>query len=289
LFILVVVCAIVSALDRVGVSSALQEHITSSGGVENVGAHSCDPHTEDGDGATCVASTGSSLNQLRLHQSRGQIADQMLSQKRAPECTALAASSSAYRFRVFWWSRPKASALRAKAHLEAAGYRCIKEFVKRNWRDVDYVGLWSSDTECIMNFKGSESVSDFANNFNSKTVNAWGIPGVHAGLHTELKGLLELMDFALIRRTCKGKSLTITGHSLGGGLAQLFALLLNKRGDPLGAGIHADWLYTFGAMAVGTTTLTNDATKNGSIQAVSSGAQKRLIAATLQWMLPKIH
>jgi len=173
-------------------------------------------------------------------------------------CIALAACKSAY--------RGGKQADDAKADVEAAGFQFIKEFSVKQGDDTDYVGLWSSHRQCLMNFRGSSSRQDFMNSMNATPVSAWGIPGVHAGIKNELEGLIKVMNFSLIRRTCTNKALTVTGHSLGGGLAQLFSLVLNQVGDPLNAGIKVDFLYTFGGMSVGTTDLPNHGSPSGCIR-----------------------
>jgi len=153
----------------------------------------------------------------------------------------------------------------AKRYLKThTPFKLVKGFKKNT--DRDYCGLWSSGTECILNFKGSNTVNDFINDLQADRVSAWGLRDIHKGIKRELKGLLEKMDFELIRNTCKGKTLSVTGHSLGGGMAQLFAVLLNKKEDPLKAGIKVDYIFVFGAMPVAVQTLTNDATSNGEFK-----------------------
>merc|ERR1719387_2895350 len=57
------------------------------------------------------------------------------------------------------------------------------------------------------------------------------------------------MDFSEIRGICTG-GLTVTGHSLGGGLAQMFSMVINKKDDPMNAKLTVNSLYTFGAMPI---------------------------------------
>jgi len=149
------------------------------------------------------------------------------------------------------------------------------------------VGLWSSGTECILNFKGSESANDFINDLQADPVSAWGLRDIHKGIKRELKGLLEKMDFELIRNTCKGKTLSVTGHSLGGGMAQLFAVLLNKKEDPLNAGITVDYIFSFGAMPVAVKTLTNDATPNGEFKGLQFYNAMRRLFRMRTWFRKK--
>merc|ERR1711869_77080 len=90
---------------------------------------------------------------------------------------------------------------------------------------------------------------------------------VHLGVKVEFEALLAKMQsndgLAKIKETCTS-GLTLAGHSLGGGTSQLMATLLNKKGDPLGAGLTVDHLFWFGPMPfVKDTAATNDKRKNG--------------------------
>jgi len=178
-------------------------------------------------------------------------------------CTMLAAATAAYTYSLFTDKLAEGATRYLSTHTP---FRLVKEFKKKTVFDRDYVGLWSSGTECILNFKGSRSANDFIRDLQANLVSAWGLRDIHKGIKSELEGLLEKMDFELIRNTCKGKTLSVTGHSLGGGMAQLFAVLLNKKEDPLKAGIKVDYIFVFGAMPVAVKTLTNDATPNGEFK-----------------------
>lgn len=52
--------------------------------------------------------------------------------------------------------------------------------------------------------------------------------------------------------------LTLTGYSLGGSLAGLLGHILNRKDDPLKAGLTVDYLYTFGSTPISKRTLGND-------------------------------
>merc|ERR1712118_587564 len=90
---------------------------------------------------------------------------------------------------------------------------------------------------------------------------------VHLGVKVEFEALLAKMQsndgLAKIKETCTS-GLTLAGHSLGGGTSQLMATLLNKKGDPLGAGLTVDHLFGFGPMPfVKDTAATNDKSADG--------------------------
>jgi len=53
---------------------------------------------------------------------------------------------------------------------------------------------------------------------------------------------------ARIRSRCK--RLTLAGHSVGGSLAGLLGHLLNRKDDPLQAGLTVDYMYTFGSTPI---------------------------------------
>jgi len=130
--------------------------------------------------------------------------------------------------------------------------------------DTDYTGLWVKDGSCIWAFRGSDSQIDVGMLPNEYLPPAYqqynnGTPGapngvqysavefhglqVHLGVKVELEALLAKMQsndgLAKIKETCTS-GLTLAGHSLGGGTSQLMATLLNKKGDPLGAGLTVD-------------------------------------------------
>merc|ERR1719158_2072277 len=158
--------------------------------------------------------------------------------------------------------------------------------------DTDYDGLWVKDGSCILAFRGSDSQIDVAifplgsgegmtvpdgyqaygtkpgapNGVQWSDVNFHGLQ-VHLGVKVELEALLTKMQandgFATIKEKCPS-GLTLTGHSLGGGTSQLLATLLNKKEDPLGAGLTVDHLYGFGPMPfVKDTAAVNDKSSDG--------------------------
>jgi len=154
--------------------------------------------------------------------------------------------------------------------------------------DTDYTGLWVKDGSCIWAFRGSDSQIDVGMLPNAYLPPAYqqynnGTPGapngvqysavefhglqVHLGVKVEFEALLAKMQsndgLAKIKETCTS-GLTLAGHSLGGGTSQLMATLLNKKGDPLGAGLTVDHLFGFGPMPfVKDTAATNDKSADG--------------------------
>lgn len=130
--------------------------------------------------------------------------------------------------------------------------------------DTDKAELWTKDGACWLSFMGTQHAEgDYLNIFNYKPKEEWGIKGLHSGVVAELKPLIAKMDFSEIRGICTGGKLTVTGHSLGGGLAQIFSLAINKKDDPLNAKLVVDRLYTFGAMAISAADGNNDKAADG--------------------------
>lgn len=130
-------------------------------------------------------------------------------------------------------------------------------------KDVDRAVWFTKGGKCWIVFMGSNSEEDAASNDKFTPIDKWGIKGVHSGIAFELEPLLNLIkhDFGRMRSSCSG--LTVAGHSLGGALAQILAMAINKQGDPLGAKLKVDYLYTFGGMAVAHTKQGDDKRPDG--------------------------
>lgn len=94
---------------------------------------------------------------------------------------------------------------------------------------------------------------------------------VHEGVaRNEFSPLLAQMSAASF---AESQSLVVTGHSLGGGSASLFAVLMNDPADPLGFGGRrkmVDELYAFGPVPVfhgsDQTSLINGQSADGSFE-----------------------
>jgi len=130
-------------------------------------------------------------------------------------------------------------------------------------KDVDRVVWFTKGSKCWIVFMGSNSMEDTESNSNFTPIDKFGLKGVHAGIAFEVEPLLNKLklDFGKMRSSCS--ELTVAGHSLGGALAQVLAMAINKQGDPLGAQLTVDHLYTFGAMAVTHTKQGDDKASDG--------------------------
>jgi len=176
-----------------------------------------------------------------------------------PECVGVKAAAASYRFGDHGAAMGGDA---AKAELEADGYNFVRGYNKSTADDWDYMGLWNKDSDCIITFQGSSDTSDFANNWDHTPVDFMGLTGVHQGLTTELGGLLSEVNFAAVKKRCTG-NLMVAGHSLGGGLTQLFAGVINAADDPLDAGLHVDRIFSFGAMPVSQDALSSGSDSDG--------------------------
>lgn len=176
-----------------------------------------------------------------------------------PECVAAKAAAAAYRF------GEHASMMAgdaAASDLQDEGYTFVRGFNQSEGTDWDYMGWWEKDGNCMFTFQGSDDTADFDNNWDPTPITKWGIEGIHQGLVKELDGLVSQVDFVAVNSMCTG-SVTVAGHSLGGGLAQLFALAINGKSDPLNATVKIDTIYTFGAMSLGEENEANDQAADG--------------------------
>lgn len=176
-----------------------------------------------------------------------------------PQCVAIKGAAASYRFGAHGEMMAGAA---AAEDLENEGFNFVRgfnvsaELSKDGYEDWDYMGWWEKGGDCMITFQGSSNNADFVNNWDPTPVTWMGLDSVHRGLTTELNALVEQIDFAAMKEKCTG-TLTATGHSLGGGLAQLFSAAMNHPNDELGADLHVDAVYTFGAMPVAHESLAN--------------------------------
>jgi len=132
---------------------------------------------------------------------------------------------------------------------------------------ADRAHLNSKNGTCVLSFQNTDTTfadftSDWANNANYAPVKKWGFDGLHSGLVTELEGLIGLMDFNAMHTECS-VSLSVTGWSLGGSLAQLFAVLMNAAHNPLHSDLRVASVYSFGAFAPMSSDMRNDQAADG--------------------------
>jgi len=174
----------------------------------------------------------------------------------SPRCAATKAAASAYRFGA---AGAHMGSDAAADDLREDGWTFIQGWNKTEGTELDYMGLWEKYGHCMFTFQGSDDNGDFANNWDPTPISKWGIDGVHQGLVNELEPLVNQIDFSAVNAKCT-KLVSSVGHSLGGGLAQLFALAINDKSDALNANLTIDKVWTLGAMTVAVANEANDAT-----------------------------
>jgi len=119
---------------------------------------------------------------------------------------------------------------------------------------ADRAFLYSNAGTCWLAFQNTDTsmatdpASDWLNNMNPVYREQWGFTGLHSGLVTELEGLIGMMNFTAMHAECN-VSLSVTGWSLGGALAQMFAVLMNAKHNPLHSDLKVNQVYSFGAYA----------------------------------------
>ena len=130
-----------------------------------------------------------------------------------------------------------------EALLSAGGFRLVEVFNKDEAQAFLAV---RDDRFAVLAFRGTETLQDRHTDFNVKRVPLPGVPGVtvHCGFLEVFECCRKEIEVAVNAHVPSTLGLYITGHSLGGALAQIATAVLER--DNLAA------CYTFGSPRVGT-------------------------------------
>ena len=138
--------------------------------------------------------------------------------------------------------------------LKASGYVLKQRYTTtptaKNLFDSEGIDWWAKGGRCILGFRPSDTIQDLMQNNMIKDIllksskTYYGVPGVLSSMADELDEILKVFRtrnmYKEVKSTCT--HLTISGYSLGGGLASLLGVLLNKPEDPLNARLTVDEL-----------------------------------------------
>jgi hypothetical protein len=148
--------------------------------------------------------------------------------------------------------------------------------------DKDNADLWVDDEgNCMLVFAGSDEETEIALMGDSWAFEKQygtsfykSIFGVQASsfVSTELQGLLSAMQKthgSLKNMFKRCTSLTVVGHSLGGGQTELFSYLANRKDDPLKVEKRVDYVYTFAPVPAGKFVLPNGQAADGCFKGMN--------------------
>ena len=121
----------------------------------------------------------------------------------------------------------------------AGGWKVVKKYINTTSKSLapglDVVALFRRKDECVLSFAGTTGLADWSTNLNVKTLQSLeecGLQNVHEGFFE------DFVQFMLgdtwsdeiepeIQSECGGR-LSVTGHSQGAVLAELFAACVNR-------------------------------------------------------------
>jgi hypothetical protein len=168
--------------------------------------------------------------------------------------------------------------------LEDAGWK-IKETYKvydPSTFDTDNADLFQNGDDCLLSLHGADEGTEMASVVN-ETTTLFGVSGLSLSHAKELEAILNKIlethdSLAAWAASCPG-ALHVTGHSVGGGVAAMFAYLANKKGDPMGIEKVVSKVFTYGSNPAANFSLSNDQSTDGCFE--GSNYYTRAPAGTL--------
>lgn len=125
--------------------------------------------------------------------------------------------------------------LHSQAAYSTTAYRCERVIAGSHSVDIS-----TFDRDCVIAFRGTDDAADWLTNLEVDRVKQWGCK-VHSGF----SGVEKRLTHQIAQVLPEAQRYWITGHSLGGALATLFAVRLSD------ARFNVAGLYTFGSPRVG--------------------------------------
>ena len=121
----------------------------------------------------------------------------------------------------------------------AGGWKVVQKYINTTSKSIapgmDVVALFRRGNECVLSFAGTTGLADWTTNLNIKSLQnleECGLQNVHEGFFEDFVQFMlgdawsDEMEPEILSK-CGGR-LSVTGHSQGGTLAEIFATCINR-------------------------------------------------------------
>ena len=121
----------------------------------------------------------------------------------------------------------------------AGGWKVVQKYINTTSKSIapgmDVVALFRRENECVLSFAGTTGLADWTTNLNIKSLQnleECGLQKVHEGFFEDFVQFMlgdawsDEMEPEILSK-CGGR-LSVTGHSQGGTLAEIFATCVNR-------------------------------------------------------------
>lgn len=121
----------------------------------------------------------------------------------------------------------------------AGGWKVVQKYINTTSKSIapgmDVVALFRRENECVLSFAGTTGLADWTTNLNIKSLQSLeecGLQNVHEGFFEDFVQFMlgdawsDEMEPEILSK-CGGR-LSVTGHSQGGTLAEIFATCVNR-------------------------------------------------------------